>query len=318
VDSAESHVAAMNASGLTVDRGDGEWTVAVRAVTPRGLTGSRDLVLLAVKSHDTSSALDALVPHLAPLGSVVSLQNGLNEERIADRIGAARTVGCLVNWAADWIAPGRVQWGGPGAFVLGELDGTMSARLKDLARLLEPVADVQVTANIWGLKWSKHVYGALLFATALVDAPVYEVVERSRSVQRMLVTLVGEGMAVADAARVRLEAFDEFDPALYRSALAGDDGALDEAMRAAAHHYRTRTKTKTGVWRDLAVRKRKTEVDGLFDVTLARADRLGVPVELTRRMIGLIHDLEDGRRAMGWENLDELVVWSGAAPLRGR
>jgi 2-dehydropantoate 2-reductase len=316
VDSAEAHVAAMNARGLTIETPDGEWSVAVRAVTPRELTGPCDLVLLAVKSQHTAGALDALVPCLAPQGTVVSLQNGLNEERIAERIGAARTVGCLVNWGADWMGPGRIQWGGPGALVLGELDGAESTRVRDLARLLAPVGDVKITDNLWGVKWSKHVYGALLFATALVDTHVYEVVERSRPIQRMLVALVAEGMAVAEAAGVRLEAFDEFDPRLYRAAVRGDDRALDELVESASHHYRTRTKTKTGVWRDLAVRKRKTEVDGLFDVTLAKADRLGVPVPLTRLLIALIHDLEDGRRTMGWDNL-EILAGSEAGSTSG-
>jgi 2-dehydropantoate 2-reductase len=62
------------------------------------------------------------------------------------------------------------------------------------------------------------------------------------------------------------------------------------------------------VWRDLAVRRRKTEVDGIFGPSLERAERLGLPLPLTRRMIALIHDIEDGRRPMAWANLDELVT----------
>jgi 2-dehydropantoate 2-reductase len=152
-------------------------------------------------------------------------------------------------------------------------------------------------------------HGALL-ATAVVDAHVYEVVERSPAIQRMLVALVAEGMAVAEAAGVRLEAFDEFDPTWYWEAAAGDDEAVARCMAAIAKHYRAHTKTKTGIWRDLAVRKRKTEVHAHFGATLARAERLGIPMPLTRRLLALIGELEDGRRAMAWENLDELVALS--------
>src|SRR2546422_9709181 len=131
VDLAEAHVAEMKESGLTIETPEGRWTAPVRAVTPHDFGGQHDLVLLAVKSQHPGDALRTLVPHLAPRGILVSLQNGLNEELIAGHIGAWRTVGCLVNWAADWIAPGRVRYGGPGAFVLGELDGAISPRVKE-------------------------------------------------------------------------------------------------------------------------------------------------------------------------------------------
>jgi 2-dehydropantoate 2-reductase len=307
VDQAADHVAAMNAAGLTVLRREGAWTVAVRATTPDALPARLDLVLLAVKAHHTEAALATIAPRLVADGAVVSLQNGLNEALIAERVGPSRTLGCLVNWAADWVAPGRIQHGGDGAFVVGELDGQLTPRAKDLAALLAAVGPTQVTANIWGYKWAKHVYAALLVATALVDAHVYEVVERSPAVQRMLVALVGEGLAVAEAEGIRLEPFDEFDPAWYRAGLAGDADAVRRAMAAVAAFYRGHAKTKTGIWRDLAVRRRRTEVGAHFGATMARARRHSLATPLTARLLALIEDLETGRRAMAWENLEELV-----------
>jgi 2-dehydropantoate 2-reductase len=158
VDKAADHVAAMNADGLTIESRQGAVTIPVRAITPEALGSGLGLVLLAVKSHDTPP--------------IVSLQNGLNEELIARAVGAERTVGCLVNWAADWQAPGRVLHGGDGALVLGELDGRASERVQRLAKLLDVVSATRVSDNILGYTWAKHVYGALLVATAAVDAHV--------------------------------------------------------------------------------------------------------------------------------------------------
>jgi len=262
---------------------------------------------------DTKDALGVLVPKLAEGATVVSLQNGLSEEQIARAVRPARTVGCLVNWAADWVAPGRILHGGHGAFVLGELDGRITPRVRELAALLSAVEETPVTDNIWGYKWAKLVYGALLFGTAVVDAHVYEVVERSPGVQQALVGIVGEGMAVADKAGVRIEPFDEFDPAWYRAALAGDTSARARAMTAIALHYRAHTKTKTGIWRDLAVRKRKTEVDGQLGMLVRKGEAVGIAMPLTRRLSELIRDLEEGRRQMDWANLDPLVALAGGA-----
>jgi len=307
VDRAEDHVAAMNARGLTIESREGTVTIPVRAIMPAALGSGLELVLLAVKSQDTPAALDVLAPRLAPDGTIVSLQNGLNEELIAKAVGAERTVGCLVNWGADWQAPGRILHGSEGALVLGELDGRTSARVQGLAKLLDVVSPTRVSDNILGYTWAKHVYGALLVATALVDAHVYEVVERSPEVQQMLVALTIENMNVAERAGIRLLSFDEYDPADYRAAVKGDAAARTRAMTSIADHYRAAVKTKTGIWRDLAVRKRKTEVGALLGATVARARSFGLTMPLTERLIAMIEELETGRRRMSWTNLDELV-----------
>ena len=307
VDKAEDHVAAINARGLTIESREGIINIAVHAITPDALGSGLELVLLAVKSQDTPAALDVLKPRLAPDGTIVSLQNGLNEELIAAAVGAHRTVGCLVNWAADWQAPGRILHGGEGALVLGELDGRRSERVQGLAKLLDVVAPTRVSDNILGYTWAKHVYGSLLVATALVDAHVYEVVERSPEIQQMLVALVMESMDVALRAGIRLEPFDEYDPADYYAAARGDLDARDRAMASIATHYRAATKTKTGIWRDLAVRKRKTEVGALLGATVAKARGYGLAMPLTERLIAMIEELETGRRQMAWANLDELA-----------
>jgi 2-dehydropantoate 2-reductase len=308
VDVHQGHVAALGRDGLQVEDRRGDWHVAVRAASPAEVRGPLPLVLLAVKAQATAGALEQLAPLLTESSTVVSLQNGLNEELIAARIGAARTVGCLVNWAADWIAPGRIQYGGPGSLTLGELDGRETPRVRELADLLAAVQPTQVTPNIWGCLWAKLCYAALLFATALTDEKIYDVTERSPEVQRMLVLLVAETMRVAEASGIRLVAFDEYDPEVYRRGARGDRAAIREAMEAVSTFYHGHTKVKTGIWRDLAVRKRKTEVDSQIGVIVAKGKGLGIPTPLTARLVELIHDLEEGRRAMGWGNLDELVT----------
>jgi 2-dehydropantoate 2-reductase len=131
----------------------------------------------------------------------------------------------------------------------------------------------------------------------------------------MLVALVAEGIGVAEAEGVRLEAFDEFDPAWYRAGRQGDAAAVARAMAAIAAFYRGHTKTKTGIWRDLVVRKRKTEVEAHLGATLERAGRHGLQAPLTRRLLAMIGEIETGRRPMAWANLQELV---GSVPGGGR
>ena len=65
---------------------------------------------------------------------VVSAQNGLNEIAIARVVGNQRTIGCFVNFGADYLDPGVVHYSGHGAVVIGELDGTITPRIQTLHR----------------------------------------------------------------------------------------------------------------------------------------------------------------------------------------
>jgi 2-dehydropantoate 2-reductase len=297
VDRDEAHVRAIRDRGLLVDGVRGELRVRPPAALPAEVEGLFDLVFLAVKCLHTEAALDALVPHLAPDGAVVSLQNGLNEEVIAARIGAQRTVGCFVNFGADWQAPGHIQHGGEHPIYLGELDGSRGERIERIRSLLGLFGEAVVTDNIWGHLWSKLCYGSLLFGTALVDAPVYEIV-RDRRAGPVLFQLVKEVMAVAGALGIELERLDDYRPEEYE----GHDWR--PAMERSAAHFQGQVKVKTGVWRDLAVRGRRTEVDCQVGVAVQRGREIGIDLPLNRRLVELIHQIEAGERGMAWENFE--------------
>jgi 2-dehydropantoate 2-reductase len=304
VDRDEAHVRAIQQHGLLVDGVREAFRVDVPCVTPDRVEGSFGLVFLAVKCMHTAGALEALTPHLAEDGAVVSLQNGLNEDTIAQRIGTERTIGCFVNFSADWQEPGHIEHGGEHPLYVGELDGQPTERIDRVRRLLAQFGKTVVTDNIWGYLWSKLVYASVLFGTALVDAPVHEIVRRP-DCGEALFRLGQEALRVPDAKGVRLERLEDFWPEEYR----GDDWR--PAMERVAVHFEGQIKVRTGVWRDLAVRHRRTEVDCQAGELVRQGAEVGAELPLNRRLIELIHEVEEGRRPMSWENLPTLI---GARP----
>ncbi len=99
---------------------------------------------------------------------MLSAQNGLNEIAIAKAVGDERTMGCFVNFGADWLGPGEILFGNRAAVVVGEIDGSIRDRTRTMherLKIFEPAA--VLTDNIWGYLWGKLAYGAMLFATAL-------------------------------------------------------------------------------------------------------------------------------------------------------
>ena len=68
----------------------------------------------------------------------------------------------------------------------------------------------------------------------------------------------------------------------------------------------TNKKTRSGIWRDLAVRKRQTEIDHQISPLITIGQGHGLALPLTSFLVQVIKDLEAGRRAMSWDNLEEL------------
>ncbi len=304
VDRVADHVAEINETGMRISGPVAEFTTPARATTPEDLDGIFDTVFLCVKGQDTVGAVKALKPHLTADGCVVSVQNGLNETVIADLIGAERTVGAFINFGADYHGPGHIFYGGRSAVVVGEIDGTITPRSERLHALLKIFEeDAILTDNIWGYLWSKMGYISLLFATAIVDATIDEVIA-SKTHQPLLEALAREVMAVAEAKGLKPHGFDPFDPQGFT---ADADPAVTQAAFDKMVDYRNRSEKKySGMWRDIAVRKRKTEVNYLLVPFVREADALGVPVPLNKQMIELVYDIEEGHRQQSWDTLDLL------------
>jgi len=312
VDQDAAHVDAIATRGLTIE-GRERFTVRAPAVTPQGLAttvGGRipEVVLLAVKAMHTQAALAAVVPLLGR-HYVASLQNGLNEHVIASMVGAPRTIGAFVNFGADYLEPGRVMFGGTGALYLGELDGRMTPRLRRLADIFRDAVlpTTTTTANIWGYLWGKLGYGSMLFATALVDESIADVLAHRPS-RPALANLAAEAVRVAQAQDIRCEGFDGYEPERFAFKTPRDWTGIGASLDRLVEFNRRSLKAKSGVWRDLAVRKRKTEVDQIVGAVVDTGTQHGVRVPLNQRLRVLIHELEEGRRRMSWDNLADLAA----------
>jgi 2-dehydropantoate 2-reductase len=305
VDVVREHVEACRTSGLAIEGPVESFTQVIPAATPDELAGTYSRIVLAVKAHATSGALDVLGKNLKPDGFVLSAQNGLNELEIGARVGPDRTMGCFVNFGADWLGPGRILFGNRAAVVVGEIDGTTRPRTREMHALLkifEP--DAVLTENIWGYLWGKLAYGAMLFATALNNDSMSENFARPERFP-VFDRLGREVMRVAAARGIKPVGFNGFDPAAF--APNAPEQRSRDSIAALAEFNRYTAKTHSGIWRDLAVRKRKTEVDAQIGVIARLGAEVGVDTPAIRTLVALIHDIEDGRRPLSTETMQVLI-----------
>jgi 2-dehydropantoate 2-reductase len=309
VDIEEAHVRAIREQGLRISGPIARFETAATAFTVAETSGVFPLILLCVKAHHTETAMADLLPHLAENGVVVSVQNGLNETTIARLAGATRTFGCFVNFGADYLEPGVIHYGGRGTVVVGEIDGRPTPRAASIHGLFRTFDDRAILSdNVWGYLWSKLAYASMLFATALSDDGIADALDRPAH-RDVYGGLAREVVRVALVRRIRLEPFDGFDPAAFVPDAPAE--LVVRSLDGLVAHNRRSAKTHSGIWRDLAVRRRRTEVDAQLGPVVAHARELGLPVPLNERLIAYIHEIEAGVRSQTAANIDELAAAAG-------
>jgi 2-dehydropantoate 2-reductase len=172
-----ANLEAIRARGLTVEsRIAGTFTVPVRATDDPGEVGLVDLILFCVKTYDTDAAAEGVRPLLGPGTTLLSLQNGIdNEERIARAARHSAGPGAAAYVVSAIKSPGVVaQTAGPGKIVLGELGGGKSERTDRLRDALQRAGiAAEVHPDIRAVLWQKFLFiCAFSGVTAVTRLPI--------------------------------------------------------------------------------------------------------------------------------------------------
>jgi len=277
------HVNAINSHGLSIEGPVENFFVKAKAVLPRDLPAKLGAVAVAVKSHHTKSAAALLRGRMTKDSYVVTFQNGLTAEDLAAEVGEDRIIVSFVNFGADYLGPGRIMQGNIGTFRVGELVGNeITLRVK---RLVEALPYAEATNNIMGYLWGKEAYGAMLYAGATSDLSIADTLADPKW-RPLMIAIANE---VLSQAPVTPLGFDGFEPNDL-------EGSLDRLVK----FNRGSAKTHSGIYRDLVIRKRKTEIDGLL------RDLKG---PLTNYAGALIQSIERGERICEVANLELLAAY---------
>lgn len=191
-----AHLAAIQANGLTLEAKGKRLTVRPHAVSHGEVLGPQDYVFITVKSYALAAALPQLLPMLAAHTTIIPAMNGIpwwyayalpppfTDRRVTsvDPTGVLwaslpprQCVGCIVNVAAEVVAPGVVRHDRGESLVLGEPDGTPSARVAAVSGLLqaaglEAPAQAQFRAALWGKVAGSMAFNAIsALTTATMD-----------------------------------------------------------------------------------------------------------------------------------------------------
>lgn len=143
--------------GLRVTGPDYDQTVRLRASTA-AVAETMDLIVLAVKAADVTTAAQQALPMLGEDTVVLTIQNGLGSaETVAGIVGARRlAVGIASGFGAARVAPGHVHHNAMRALRFGAHSELPHPAVESIARVwAEAGFDAAAVTDIAAMQWEK-------------------------------------------------------------------------------------------------------------------------------------------------------------------
>ena len=223
-----AHLEAIRKRGLTLKIHGGEKVAKVPAHSDPRAFGCQDVVICALKAHQAFESAAAFAPLLGPGTCVLTAMNGIPwwyfyksggpfegrhlqsidpGGRQWNIIGAQRAIGCVVEPACEVIAPGVIAHHEFNRFIIGEPDGSRSARVQELSKVLTaatfdaPVRD-NIRWNIWLKLWGNVCFNPI---SALTGATL-GTMTGDPDLRALCKTMMQETQAVNEALDVHIPA----------------------------------------------------------------------------------------------------------------
>jgi 2-dehydropantoate 2-reductase len=276
-----AHVEAIERDGVCVLQDGREWRARVRAATAAAAARDAHVVLVTVKSPDTTEAAHSLAPHLRADTRIVSLQNGVdNAARIA-AVLSQPVYAAVVYVGAYMEGPGRVRHTGRGDLVIGvpralATRGDADGDLRALAAMFESAGvRCPVAPDIEAELWTKLTLNCAFNAVSALGHARYGRMAAMPVVRPVMEAAVRETVAVARADGTELDA-DNLVAATWKLA-----SALAEQYSSTAQDI---------------MRGKPTEIDALNGYVAQRGAALGIPVPVNRTLHALVRLREDARQ----------------------
>ncbi len=308
VDPWPAHVEAMRAGGMALSGMTPEETRTVRVNAIHVTEVQRiakqapiDIAFVAVKSYDTEWATMLIAPYLSATGYVVSLQNCINEERVAGVVGWGRTVGAVVTGglALDLYEPAhirRTMARRPDipALYVGEPHGQLTPRVLALARMLGDVDNAHATDNLWGERWTKLCVNGMRNGVSAATGLGGNERDSHDAIRRVCIRLGGEAVRVGQAVGFRLGKVGALDPERLARAAEGETAALAEIERLMLAGTRGEARShlqRPSMAQDMA-KGRRTEIEFMNGFIAAKGAEAGVPAPTHARLTEVVMQVE--------------------------
>src|SRR3954469_6349773 len=279
-------IAEIEVKGLRLTSFEGfDRTIDAKALTlsdDPSIFGDAGVVLVTVKSADTADMADVIARNAPPDVIVVSLQNGVgNIAVLRNRLPGRRALGGMVPFNVVAAGDGRFHRATSGDIVI-EQDEAHTAD-----KLSVPGLTMRPTDNIDGVQWGKLLVNLNNALNALADLPLRRQLS-IRPWRQLFADQMAEGLAA-----IRAEGIKPVSPTPIPAGLMPPLLRVPDVIFAAllGRTMKIDPEARSSMWEDLQ-RGRRTEIDYLQGVITEIAERRGLDLPVSRRVVELIRRAE--------------------------
>jgi 2-dehydropantoate 2-reductase len=276
----------IEASGLRLTSFEGfDRTIAASELTlsedPK-IFADVSAVLVTVKSADTAEIADIIAKHAPEDAVIVSLQNGVgNVSVLRQRLPGRRVLAAMVPF--NVVAPGEGRFHrATSGDIMVEHDDADTAGWLSVSGL-----KMRATGNIAGVQWGKLLVNLNNALNALSGLPLRRQLA-DRRWRRLFADQVAEGLAA-----IRAEGIAPVSPTPVPSGWTPSLLRLPDPIfqMLLGRTMKIDPEARSSMSEDLQ-RGRRTEIDYLQGVVVELAERHGLEVPLSRRIVALIKSAE--------------------------
>ena len=320
IDMWPEHLEAIRSRGLELDGVTPEEKFTVTQAKTMNLTEVQslskqkpvDIAFVAVKSYDTEWATALIKPYLAPDGYVVSLQNCMNEEKIASVVGWGKTLGVVSSViSVNLYEAGRIRRtaakGGDKhtVFRIGEIHGSITKRVQELVELFSVIDSTKPTRNLWGERWTKLTQNSMRNGVSAATGMTGSQCDNDTNIRRFAIQLGGESVKVGYALGYELEKMGKLQPERLMQAADGSADALAEIEELMINN--TKGNPRAGIQRPSMAQDmekgRRTEIHFMNGFIADKGKQVGIPTPAHVRLTEVVTRVERGEIPQSPQNL---------------
>ncbi len=208
VDVNQAHIDAINAGGLQLETRAGTERLPIPARRPEQIDTPADLVLVFTKTFHTDAALAGIAAAIGLDTWLLSLQNGLgNDRRLANHAAEARVMVGASALPSDLVGPGRVRSHGEGGTRLYPAFGGDPAFARSVCdRLVAGGLAAELEPEIHAAIWSKAIFNATMNPLCALTRRTPGFLAAHAESRAMITAAVDEGVTVAQASGIAVAA----------------------------------------------------------------------------------------------------------------